>query len=90
MSGAFVGTVPAEIPPLTKDEVSQIVRTLLTELNEKFVVNLDSNPSFDRNVPPPFMCHGLLVNVHGGFSQFFPSSKCRFVGLYSSHLHQAR
>ncbi len=42
MSGAFIGTVPAEIPPLSKEEKSQIVRTLLTELNEKFFVNLDT------------------------------------------------
>jgi hypothetical protein len=39
MSGAFVGTVPAEIPPppLSKEEESQIVHTLLTELNKNSV-----------------------------------------------------
>ncbi len=30
---------------------------LLTELNEKFCVNLDNNPSFERSVPPPFTEH---------------------------------
>jgi hypothetical protein len=57
MSRAFVGTVPAEIPPLTKEEETQIVRTLLTELNEKFCVNLDCHPSFERSVLPPFTEH---------------------------------
>jgi hypothetical protein len=66
VSGAFIGTVPAEIPPLSKEEESQIVRTLLTELNEKFCVNLDSNPSFDCNVPPPFTAHnnGIHWSIH--------------------------
>jgi hypothetical protein len=52
MSGAFVGTVPAEIPPLSKDDEMKIVRTLLNELNEKFCVNLDCQPSLERSVPP--------------------------------------
>ncbi len=66
---AFVGTVPAEIPsPLSKDEESQIVRTLLTELNEKFCVNLDSNPSFERSVPPPFTEHNASRTVFIGAS----------------------
>jgi hypothetical protein len=68
MSGAFVGTVPAEIPPLTKDEETQIVRTLLSEINEKFCVNLDSNPSFDRSVPPPFTVHNAGRTVFIGAS----------------------
>ncbi|MFN9909190.1 MAG: hypothetical protein ACK56F_24235, partial [bacterium] len=68
MSGAFVGTVPAEIPPLSKDEESQIVRTLLTELNEKFCVNLDPQPSFDRSVPPPFTAHNAGRTVFIGAS----------------------
>ncbi len=50
MSGAFVGTVPAEILPLSKEDETQIVRTLLTELNEKFCVNLDNNPSVPRRL----------------------------------------
>jgi hypothetical protein len=68
MSGAFVGTVPAEIPPLTKNEETQIVRTLLTELNIKFCVNLDSNPSFEHNVPPPFTEHNAGQTVFIGAS----------------------
>jgi len=68
MSGAFVGTVPAEIPPLSKDEESQIVRTLLTELNEKFCVDLDPQPSFDRSVPPPFTAHNAGRTVFIGAS----------------------
>ncbi len=51
MSGAFAGTIPAEIPPLDPEEEKAIVSTLLTELNEKFCVELDPNPSFDRSIP---------------------------------------
>jgi hypothetical protein len=68
MSGAFVGTVPAEILPLNKEEETQIVRTLLTELNEKFCVNLDCQPSFDRSVPPPFTAHNAGRTVFIGAS----------------------
>ncbi len=69
MSGAFVGMVPAKIPPpLSKEEESQIVRTLLTELNEKFCVNLDSNPSLERSVPPPFTEHNAVRTVFIGAS----------------------
>ncbi len=68
MSGAFVGTVPAGIPPLSKEEESQIVRTLLAELNEKFCVNLDNNPSFERSVPPPFTEHNAGRTVFIGAS----------------------
>jgi hypothetical protein len=41
------------------------VRTLLTELNEKFCVNLDSNPSLERSVPPSFTEHntGRMVFI---------------------------
>ncbi len=50
-------------PPLSKEEETQIVRTLLTELNEKFCVNLDSNPSLERSVPPPFTEHNASQTV---------------------------
>jgi hypothetical protein len=43
--------------PLSKEEEIQIVRTLLTELNEKFCASLDSNPSFERSIPPQFTEH---------------------------------
>ena len=68
MSGAFVGTVPAEIPPLSKDDETKIVLTLFNELNEKFCVNLDCHPSFDRNVPPPFTEHSAGRTVFIGAS----------------------
>jgi hypothetical protein len=68
ISGAFVGTVPAEIPPLNKDDESKIVRTLLNELNEKFCVNLDCHPSFERSVPPPFTVHSAGRTVFIGAS----------------------
>jgi hypothetical protein len=68
VSGAFVGTVPAEIPPLNKEEETQIVRTLLTELNEKFWVNLDCHPSFEHSVLPPFTAHNAGRTVFIGAS----------------------
>jgi hypothetical protein len=68
MSGAFVGTVPAEIPPLSKDDESKIVRTLLNELNEKFCVNLDCQPSLERSVPPPLTVHSAGRTVFIGAS----------------------
>jgi hypothetical protein len=66
--GAFVGTVPAEIPPLNKEDETKIVRTLLNELNEKFCVNLDCHPSFERSVPPPFTVHSAGQTVFIGAS----------------------
>jgi hypothetical protein len=68
MSGAFVGTVPAEILLLSKEDETQIVRTLLTELNEKFCINLDSNPSLERSVPPPFTGYNAGRTVFIGAS----------------------
>jgi hypothetical protein len=68
ISGAFVGTVPAEIPPLNKEDETKIVRTLLNELNEKFCVNLDCHPSFERSVPPPFNVHSASRTVFIGAS----------------------
>ncbi len=53
ISGAYAGTIPAEIPPLKQEEEKIIVSNLLTELNEKFCVGLDLSPSFDRSIPPP-------------------------------------
>jgi hypothetical protein len=53
---------------LNKDDESTIVRTLLTELNEKFCVNLDCHPSFDRSVPPPFTAHNAGRTVFIGAS----------------------
>ncbi|MFO0005742.1 MAG: hypothetical protein ACK559_31910, partial [bacterium] len=54
--------------PLSKEDETQIVRTLLTELNEKFCVNLDTQPSFDRSVPPPFTGHNAGRTVFIGAS----------------------
>jgi hypothetical protein len=68
MSGAFVGTVPAEIPPLNKDDETKIVCTLLNELNEKFCVNLDCQPSFECSVLPPFTVHSTGWTVFIGAS----------------------
>ncbi len=59
----------AEIPPpLTKEEETQIVCTLLTELNEKFCVNLDCHPSFERSVLPPF------TELNAGWTVFIGAS----------------
>jgi hypothetical protein len=44
------------------------VRTLLTELNEKFCVNLDNNPSFERSILPPFTEHNPGRTVFIGAS----------------------
>ncbi len=44
------------------------MRTLLTELNEKFCVNLDCHPSFDSSVPPPFTVHNARRTVFIGAS----------------------
>jgi hypothetical protein len=49
MSGAYAGTIPAEILPLEPEVERALVGTLLQELNEKFCVNLDPNPSLDRS-----------------------------------------
>jgi len=53
MSGAYAGTIPAEILPLEPEAERALVGSLLHELNEKFCVNLDPNPSLDRSIPPP-------------------------------------
>jgi hypothetical protein len=45
-----------------------VIKTLLTELNVKFCVNLDSNPSFYHNVPPPFTEHKTGRTVFIGAS----------------------
>ncbi len=68
MSQAYVGTVPAEILSLSKEEETQIFCTFLTELNKKFCVNLDSNPSFERSVPPPFTEHNAGQTIFIGAS----------------------
>ncbi len=67
MSGAYAGTIPAEIPPLNPEEERVIVSTMLTELNEKFCVRLDLSPSFDRSIPPPLTEHnnGRMVFFGG-------------------------
>jgi hypothetical protein len=75
MSGAFVGTVPAEIPPLSKDDETKIVRTLFNELNEKFCVNLDCQPSFERNVPPRSLCTAPAGRYSSGHPTWAKSPK---------------
>jgi hypothetical protein len=67
MSGAYAGTIPAEIPPLKPEEESVTVTSMLTELNEKFCVGLDLSPSFDRSIPPPLTEHnnGRTVFIGG-------------------------
>jgi hypothetical protein len=67
MSGAFAGTIPAEILPLETEEERAIFETLLTELNEKFCVSLDPNPSLDRSIQPPPTAHntGRTVFIRG-------------------------
>jgi hypothetical protein len=69
MSGAYAGTIPAEILPLQPEEERAIVETLLTELNEKFCVSLDPNPTLDRSTPSPPTVHNAGRTVFiGGFN----------------------
>jgi hypothetical protein len=63
MSGAYAGTIPAEILPLQPEEERAIVETLLTELNKKFCVSLDPNPSLDRSIPPSPTVHNAGRSV---------------------------
>jgi hypothetical protein len=67
MSGAYAGTIPAEILPLEPEAERALVGSLLHELNEKFCVNLDPNPSLDRSIPPPPTVHntGRTVFIGG-------------------------
>jgi hypothetical protein len=67
VSRAYAGTIPAEILPLDPEVERALVGSLLTELNEKFCVNLDPNPSLDRSIPPPPTAHntGRTVFIGG-------------------------
>jgi hypothetical protein len=67
VSGAYAGTIPAEILPLEPEVERELVGSLLSELNEKFCVNLDPNPSLDRSIPPPPTAHntGRTVFIGG-------------------------
>jgi hypothetical protein len=67
MSGAYAGTIPAEILALEPKVERALVGSLLNELNEKFCVNLDPNPSLDRSIPPPPTAHntGRTVFIGG-------------------------
>jgi hypothetical protein len=67
MSGAYAGTIPAEILPLGPEEERMIVGSMLAELNEKFCVGLDPNPSLDRCTPPSLTAHnaGRTVFIGG-------------------------
>ncbi len=67
MSGAFAGTILAEILPLEPEEERAIIGSMLAELNEKFCVGLDPNPSLDRSTPPSLTAHnaGRTVFIGG-------------------------
>ncbi len=67
MSRAYAGTIPAEILPLEPEEERMIVGSMLAELNEKFCVGLDPNPSLDRSTPPSLTAHnaGRTVFIGG-------------------------
>jgi len=67
VSGAFAGTIPAEILPLEPEEERAIIGSMLSELNEKFCVSLDPNPSLDRSTPPSLTAHstGRTVFIGG-------------------------
>jgi hypothetical protein len=67
VSGAYAGTIPAEILPLEPEEERAIVETLLTELNKKFCVSLDPNPSLDRSIPPPPTAHNTKRTEFMGY-----------------------
>jgi hypothetical protein len=75
MSGAFAGTVPAEILPLSEREDGYIVSLLFTELNEKFCVGIDSNPSTDRSLPPSSTEHN--TGRTWGFQSRLYCKSCR-------------
>jgi hypothetical protein len=67
MSGAYAGTIPAEMLPLEPEAERALVGTLLRELNEKFCVNLDPNPSLDRSIPPPaYRAQHRTDGIHWG------------------------
>jgi hypothetical protein len=68
MSGAYAGMIPAEILPLEPEAERALVGTLLQELNEKFCVNLDPNPSLDRSIPAPPTMHNTGPTVFIGGS----------------------
>jgi hypothetical protein len=68
LSGAYAGTIPAEILPLEPEAERALVGTLLQELNEKFCVNLDPNPSLGRSIPPPPTVHNTGQTVFIGGS----------------------
>ncbi len=67
MSGVYAGTIPAEILPLGPEEERMIVGSLLAELNEKFCVSLDTNPSLNRSTLPSLTGHnaGRTVSIGG-------------------------
>jgi hypothetical protein len=79
----FCRNGPCRDPPLNKDEETQIVCTLLTELNEKFCVNLDCHPSFERSVPPPFTVHSADRTV---FIVAFNMGKIAKAATESGHM----
>ncbi len=81
ISGAFVGTIPAEILPLSRRE--ELVGTFITDLNEKFYVGLNSDPSTDRNVPPSFTEHNTSKTVFIGASNLGNLAK---VATADSHM----
>jgi hypothetical protein len=68
MSGAYAGTIPAEILPLEPEEERAIVGSMLAVLNEKFCVGLDLNPSLDRSTPPSLTVHNAGGTVFIGGS----------------------
>jgi hypothetical protein len=67
VSGAYAGTIPAEILPLEPEEERAIIGSMLAELNEKFCVGLDPNPSLDLSTPPSLTVHnaGRTVFIGG-------------------------
>ncbi len=69
VSGAYAGTIPAEILPLDPEEERAIVGSMLAELIEKFCVSLDPNPSLDRSTPPLLTVHnaGRTVFIGGSY-----------------------
>ena len=71
MSGAYAGTIPAEILPLRPEEERMIVETMLTELNDKFCVGLDPSPSLDRSTPPSPTAHNTGRTAFSLFSLSF-------------------
>ncbi len=47
--------LPLHLEPLSPENESSLIKTLIRELNENLVLNLDTNPNFSRSAKRPEM-----------------------------------